>query len=207
MKNIALKIFLLTLVITIQSCAGKDKIKVRPVLYTAPVGMEGYITNNNDSAMYSADDYKVQIKLVKNSELPNNILIKKLIEKEYYFVELTLIAINGKIIYKPSFTRIRTDTHDSLKPLDYTDLYDFEQLYFPDAVSGAGLKSLRGKYFDNEVTLYEGNSVKRLLIFKPIDYDSKSVVFSINEMYYGTKSYGDRVAEFIFPLITRKANK
>lgn len=205
MKSIILNIFLLTIFTIVTSCAGKKNvIEVRPTLYPSPVALEGYITNNKDSAMYIADDYKVQIKLVKNSELPkNNLLITRLMEKEYFFVELTLISINGKIIYKPSFTRIRTDAGDSLKPMDYTDLYDFEQFNFTGVPGEVGLRDLRGKYFDNEVTIYPGNSVKRLLIFKPIDFDAKSAKFSINEMYYGTKNYGDTVAELIFPLITK----
>ncbi len=117
-------------------------------------------------------------------------LLAFLLEKDYVIMNLSIENLSDKdIIYKPNLTAIDNDAYDFLRPLDYTDLYDFGDM--------KGLDAIRHRFYDLDSTLKPGQQVKKLLIFRPLSKNVKKAVLRIDDLYIGT-DYTRVLMPFVF---------
>ncbi len=84
-----------------------------------------------------------------------------------------------RAIYKPNYTAL-VNTVDYLKPLDYTDLYEF---------GGEAVDSMKGKFFDLDSSIPAGGSTAGLLIFTPLSKEGRKAVLEVREYYVGPEAF------------------
>ncbi|MBW7956898.1 MAG: hypothetical protein H3C68_03285 [Deltaproteobacteria bacterium] len=121
---------------------------------------------------------KVAARQVRKGE-EGSALLARLLEENFIIIDLVIQNTSEKtIIYKPNLTSLTNDAMDFLRPLDYTDLYDFGEF---DA-----LDEIRGRFYDLDVTLKPGQRSSRLLIFRPVSKNAKKAALNIDDFYLGT---------------------
>lgn len=112
---------------------------------------------------------------------------------------------NLEIVYNPSHTSLLAGPFDYKKPLDYTGLYEIMAGKGAGGVEGQ-LSSLKGKYYDTDTRVPAKGKVSRLLIFHPLDKDSRGrkAVIAIKELYVGSVTLS---LSFPFKVRVREAEK
>lgn len=121
---------------------------------------------------------KIAARQVRTGE-ESSTLLAGLLERKFIIIDLAIENTSEKtIIYKPNLTSLTNDAMDFMRPLDYTDLYDFGDM---DA-----LDEIRGRFYDLDVTLRPGQRSSRLLIFRPVSKNAKKAALNIDDLYLGT---------------------
>lgn len=106
-------------------------------------------------------------------------LIARLLKEGYMVIVLSIEnRSRAEMIYKPNYTALTNDKLDYKKPLDYTDLYEIDQ---------DGVDSLKGLYYDLDLTLSPGEKASRALIFGPLTEGYEKVSLEISDLYVGTR--------------------
>lgn len=135
---------------------------------------------------------KVAARQVRKGE-ESPALLAKLLESNYIIMHLVIENTSEKtIIYKPNLTSLTNDAMDFLRPLDYTDLYEFDNADALDEISG--------RFYDLDVTLGPGQRSSRLLIFRPVSRNAKKAALNIDDLYLGTDTL-----RFTLPFSFREA--
>jgi hypothetical protein len=115
---------------------------------------------------------------VRKNEVPDG-LVASLLEKDYIVISMTIVNRSAsKAIYKPNYTAL-VNAVDYLKPLDYTDLYEF---------GGEAADALKGKFYDLDSVIPPGGSATGLLIFTPVSKDARKASIEVREFYIGTET-------------------
>ena len=113
----------------------------------------------------------------KNEETAS--LLSSLLEKNYIIIDLSIENLSDKtVIFKPNLTAINNDAYDFLRPLDYTDMYDFKDM--------EGLEAIKNRFYDLDTMLKPGQKSKKLLVFRPLSKNVKKAVLQIDDLYIGT---------------------
>lgn len=171
LKNIALIIFILAIA---YGCKPAPKMG-----YLVPdaKGPKGYEVVAG-SGVVSNEFVRLSASQVRKGE-EREPLLASLLEKNYIIINLSIENLSDKtVIYKPHLTAIDNDAFDFMRPLDYTDMYDFGDM--------EGLDAVRHRFYDLDVTLRPGQQSKRLLIFRPLSKNVKKAVLRIDDLYVGT---------------------
>lgn len=105
--------------------------------------------------------------------------LSTLLDKDFTVISMRIENRSSmRAIYKPNYTSL-VNTVDYLKPLDYTDLYEF---------GGEAVDGLKGKFFDLDETIPPGASATGLLIFTPLSRDARKAALEVREYYVGTET-------------------
>ncbi|MDP2689328.1 MAG: hypothetical protein Q8P48_04345 [Deltaproteobacteria bacterium] len=167
--------------LTLAACAPVPEADMS--LYpSSGVELEGYGVNGR-FAVFENESIRASVRHIRKDEAaPGGAFIAGLLDKDYVIFDLTIENLSGsKIIYNPAYTVLTNDSLDYRKPLDFTDLYD---------ITGdeRELSSLKGKFYDVNVTVLPGDATSRLLIFKPISGKPAKAEVAIKEIYIGTST-------------------
>lgn len=167
--------FILITAFFLSSCQPEPKLA-----YLVPdeAGFPGYSAKGAEGVL---DDksFTATARQVRKGEVSSLPFLASLLEKEFVVLSMTLENKSGsKIIYKPNYTAL-VNRVDYLKPLDYTDLYE---------INWDGAETLKGAFFDLDVTLPPGGKATGLLIFRPMSKDAEAAAIEVREFYIGTST-------------------
>lgn len=118
-------------------------------------------------------------------EIPAGILTR-LLEREYVILSLEVenLSTNMRVVYKPSYTVLRTNTLDYWKPLDYTDLYSIAN-EIADFETISSLRAVKGRFYDLDISMTPGQKASRFLIFPIVSKRSSKATLEIKNLYVG----------------------
>lgn len=159
----------------ISSCNGEPRLS-----YLVPDAAvyPGYSTRGAEGVLVDKS-FTATARQVRKEDAAHLPFLSSLLEKEFVVLSMTLENRSGQtIIYKPNYTAL-VNKVDYLRALDYTDLYE---------IDWDGAETLKGRFYDLDVTLAPGGKSTGLLIFRPVSKDAKSAALEVRELYIGTST-------------------
>lgn len=128
-------------------------------------------------AVFENSAVSVSARQVRKGEADG--FLSALLDKDFTVIAMRIENRSAmRAIYKPNYT-VLVNSVDYLKPLDYTDLYEF---------GGDAADSLKGKFFDLDSVILPGGSAAGLLIFTPLSRDAKKAALEVREYYVGAET-------------------
>lgn len=163
---------LLLAVLLLPSCQPEPR-----VAYLVPdASMPGQKADASE-AVYKDMAVSASARQVRKGEADG--FLGSLLEKDFTVISMRIEnRSSARAIYKPNYTAL-VNTVDYLKPLDYTDLYEF---------GGEAVDGLKGAFFDLDEAIPPGDSATGLLIFMPLSRDARKAALEVREYYVGTES-------------------
>lgn len=156
------------------SCQPKPKLAY---LVPEAQGVASYKARGAES-IFENKTLVASARQVRKGEVSNPFLVS-LLEKDFVIISMTIENRSAsKAIYKPNYTAL-ANAVDYLKPLDYTDLYEF---------GGEAVDSIKGRFYDLDAMIPPGGSATGLLIFTPLSKDAKKAAVEVREFYVGTET-------------------
>lgn len=174
-----LKIFLLAFFI--YGCsASRGALRLLP----DDKGPDGY-SRGSHAGVFENEHLKVTARQVNPVEFEDGpAILMDIIRKGYVILNLDIQNKSlVKVLYNPTNTIFTDDALDYRKPLDYTDFYDILKERDEKRIS-----TLKGKFYDLDVTLLPGERSSKFLIFRPLSRGIKKAELTIQEIYIGTET-------------------
>lgn len=168
-------LFILLAVFFITSCNGEPRLS-----YLVPdaEGFPGYSAKGAEGVLVDKS-FTATARQVRKEDAASLPFLAYLLEKDFMVLSMTLENRSGQtIIYKPNYTAL-VNKVDYLKALDYTDLYE---------IDWDGADTLKGAFYDLDVTLPPGGKATGLLIFRPVSREAQSAAITVREFYIGTST-------------------
>lgn len=177
---------LLAIMLLAYGCASNPKGPVRLELTPEDGGgqTEEYYTTT-DAAVYDDGALRVRVRALNpgGAHGREGDAVSTLSSRGYLLFETEVANISDgkRIIFKPSYAAIHTSHLDYGRALDFTDLYEIAGV-----ASSGSMKSSFKSFFDLDKTLMPGESIKKILAFRPLDDHAGSVRLELNDIYVGT---------------------
>ncbi|MDH4227865.1 MAG: hypothetical protein OEV59_09005 [Deltaproteobacteria bacterium] len=174
-------------------CAGSKTAQAPLLAHFVLVPIELNVEGFNASGNAASFENK-RIRLSAKSVLPNDRQLEKkafaaLNSLFFMFVEFEITNKSSKpFIYKPNYTHLRTQIGNYIRPSDYTAIYDILSKLYSEESPTPAMSEIRGLYFDSDITIPPGASVKRLLVFERLSKEALGMEagLTIDELYIGT---------------------
>jgi hypothetical protein len=193
---------LLALALTIAGVAGCSLFKraeLSPFLLPDVNKDPGYVVTA-DGAVYKNEDATLTLRPVKAKEsgIP---LIDGLIDGGHVAFMFTMenTSEKKKIIFNPTHTALMDNRLGYRKPLDYTDFYSLA--FAAESLDDLN-KNVKGRFYDTNETVYPGQKVERLLIFRPMEPRATKATVVMKLFNIGSDS-----KELRFPFTFKVASK
>ena len=146
------------------------------------------LENSPAEAVYEKDSLKITVKPATGADIAGNALFEKFLSNGYIFLKMDIENKSAKkVTFNPAMSHLLSGVMDYKKPLDYPDLYQI--LSTPDAAvtPDAELRAIKDRFYDMNTVVKAGDKTSKLLIFRPLDPNSKgnSASFTMQELYVG----------------------
>lgn len=177
--NSIIRITALAAILIVTGCSTKPK--TGALLPVDNMGA-GY-HRESDENVFENDSISVRVRAIKDGG--GVAILDELIKSKYAVFNMEIVNRSKvRIQYDPSTTVLTDDESSYLKPLDYTDLYDLKA----GAEGGEReLSKMRGRFYDVSTTLSPGETVSKLLIFKPFGEGMEEAALAVRDIYIGTE--------------------
>lgn len=184
--------FLLALLAVMLFAAGCASSQKGPVLVeltpkeSDPPVEEYYATT--DTAVYDNGELRVRVRALNPGAASidsrgQDDAVSILSSRGYLLFETEVAnTSDGKrVIFKPSYAAIHTSHLDYGRALDFTDLYEIAGMD-----SSTSMRGSFSRFFDLDKTIMPGESIKKILAFRPLDDHAGELRLELNDIYVGT---------------------